>query len=240
MKKLTQLLIICFFFISTAHADIFSSDKFTLRAGLSFNLNQIHTDRLIDHTEMDDDGSPEDETKTVGLGFVTSIAYRFDNWEFAIAGDVIFGLIKDISFNYNSSNTIRGGGHFRLVSIGPQIKYYTPYSLLNLANIYVGFGPSWSLQTFVFNKPITTGGFNDKKRVSFENYGGSLFIGFEEIKPFKDMHPMFLEIGYSYMHSYKVSILDATNSAEVITLTEGDSNDFSGQYIIVRAGVALF
>ena len=51
---------------------------------------------------------------------------------------------------------------------------------------------------------------------------------------------MFLEVGYSYMHSYKVSILDATNSAEVITLTEGDSNDFSGQYIIVRAGVALF
>ncbi len=240
MKKLAQLFILCTLFISTAHADIFSSDKFTLRAGLSFNLNQIHTDRLIDHTEIDDDGSPEDETKTVGLGFATSIAYRFDNWEFALAGDVIFGSFKDISFNYNSSNTIRGAGHFRLVSIGPQIKYYTPYSILNLANIYFGFGPSWSLQTFVFRHPITTGGFNDKKRVSFENYGGSLFIGFEEIKPFKDMHPMFLEVGYSYMHSYKVSILDATNSAEVITLTEGDSNDFSGQYIIVRAGVALF
>jgi len=240
MKNVIQLLIVFFLIINTAHADIFSSDKFTLRAGLSFNLNQIHTDRLIDHTEMEDDGQPEDETKTVGLGIVTSIAYRFENWEFAVAGDIIFGLIKDVSFNYNSSNTIRGGGHFRLVSIGPQIKYYTPYSILNLANIYFGFGPSLSLQTFVFKNPTTTGGFSDKKRVSFENYGGSLFIGFEEIKPFKDMHPMFLEVGYSYMHSYKVSILDATNSAEVITLTEGDSNDFSGQYIIVRAGVALF
>jgi hypothetical protein len=76
--------------------------------------------------------------------------------------------------------------------------------------------------------------------VSFENYGGSLFIGFEEIKPFKEMHPIFFEVGYSYMHSYKVSILDASNSANVITLSEGDSNDFSGQYIIVRAGMALF
>ena len=238
MKKL--ILLLGLVFINTANADIFSSDKFTLRAGLSFNLNQINTDRLIDNTEVEDDGSPEDETKTIGLGLVTSIGYRLGNWEFAMAGDIIFGGFKDISFNYDSSNTIRGAGHFRLVSIGPQIKYYTPFSIINLANIYFGFGPSWSLQTFVFRHPTTTGGFNDKKRVSFENYGGSLFIGFEEIKPFKDMHPMFLEIGYSYMHSYKVSILDATNSAEVITLTEGDSNDFSGQYIIVRAGVALF
>lgn len=240
MKQFITFLFLSLIFIQTASADFLSSDHFTLRAGLSFNLNQIHTDRLIDNTELEDDGRPEDETKTAGLGFVTSIAYRFDNWEFAIAGDVLFGLIKDVSFNYNSSNTIRGGGHFRLVSIGPQIKYYTPFSVLNLANIYVGFGPSWSLQTFVFKNPTTTGGFNDKKRVSFENYGGSIFFGLEEIKPFKDMHPMFLEVGYSYMHSYKVSILDATNTAEVITLTEGDSNDFSGQYIIVRAGVALF
>lgn len=238
MKKL--ILFLTFIFINTASADILSSDKFTLRAGLSFNLTQIHTDRLIDHTDLEDDGNPEDETKTVGLGFVTSIGYRYDNWEFVVAGDVIFGTFTDVSFNYNNSNTIRGGGLFRLVSIGPQIKYYTPYSILNYANIYFGFGPSWSLQTFVFRHPITTGGFNDKKRVSFENYGGALFIGFEEIKPFKEMHPMFLEVGYSYMHSYKVSILDATNSAEVITLSEGDSNDFSGQYIIVRAGMALF
>lgn len=240
MRNFILLFILSLIFLDTASADIFSSDKFTLRAGLSFNLTQIHTDRLIDHTEMEDDGTPEDETKTVGLGFVTSIGYRYDNWEFAMAGDVIFGGFKDVSFNYNSNHTIRGSGHFRLVSIGPQIKYYTPYSIFNFANIYLGFGPSWSLQTFVFRHPITTGGFNDKKRVSFENYGGSLFIGIEEIKPFKEMHPFFLEVGYSYMHSYKVSILDATNSAEVITLSEGDSNDFSGQYVIVRAGMALF
>ncbi|MBY0413408.1 MAG: hypothetical protein K2Q18_04555, partial [Bdellovibrionales bacterium] len=102
------------------------------------------------------------------------------------------------------------------------------------------FGPAWSLQTYVFNHPQTTGNFNDKRRVSFENYGGGIFIGLEQILPFKDKHPYFLEIGFSYMHSYKVSILDSSNSAEVITLNEGDSNDFSAQYIIVRAGMTLF
>lgn len=238
MKKIIFLFIaiIC---MSTAYADSFA-DKFTLRAGLSFHLNEIRTDRLIDHTDLEDDGQPEDETKTFGFGFVTSVGYRFaTNWEFAISSDVLLGRIKDISFLYGTSS-IRGGGHFRLVSVSPQIKYYTPYSILNFANVYFGFGPSWSLQTFVFSDSVSTGNFNNKKRVSFENYGGGLFIGFEEIKPIKEMHPMFLEIGYSYMHSYKVSILDASDTAEVITLSEGDSNDFSAQYIIVRAGFTLF
>lgn len=239
MKTFFYFTLLGLLVINTAMADVFSSDKFTLRAGLSFNLNQMHTDRLIDHTEIEDDGQPEDETKTVGLGFVTSIGYRWENWEFALASDVLFGKITDVSFIYGQS-TIRGSGHTRLVSIGPQIKYYTPFAILNLAHFYVGLGPSWSLQTFVFSDSVTTGNFNNKKRVSFENYGGSLFLGLEEIKPFKNMHPMFLEVGYSYMHSYKVSILDASNSAEVITLSEGDSNDFSGQYIIVRAGFTLF
>jgi hypothetical protein len=238
MKKI-YFILLSFFITSQVYADLFSNNNFTLRAGLSFNLTQIHTDRLIDNHENDPDEDPEDETKTTGYGFVTSVGYRWENWEFAFASDVIFGKIKDVTFIYEQ-NSIRGGGHFRLVSIGPQIKYYTPFSVFNKANVYLGFGPAWSLQTYVFKNPTSTGNFNSKKRVSFENYGGGLFIGFEEILPFKEKHPMFLEVGYSYMHSYKVSILDSTNSAEVITLNEGDSNDFSAQYVIIRAGMTLF
>lgn len=238
MKTSLTFIFINFFCIATAFSQVSLSDNFTLRAGLSFNLNQIRTDRLIDNDESDPE-DPDDETKTLGFGIITSIGYRFENWEFALASDVLFGKIKDITF-ISEGNSVRGGGHFRLVSIGPQIKYYTPYSLLNVANFYFAFGPSWSLQTFVFSHPQTTGNFNNKRRISFENYGGGLFLGLEEIKPFKEAHPMFLEIGYSYMHSYKVSILDSTTSTEVITLSEGNSNDFSGQYVIIRAGVSLF
>lgn len=239
MKKIISIICLSLLTLSTASADIFSADKFTLRAGLSFHSNQIHTDRLIDNSDLEDDGKPEDETKTIGFGIVTSIAYRWENWEFALGSDILFGRIKDVSFIYDNSS-IRGGGHFRLVSIGPQIKYYTPFSLLDFANLYLGFGPSWSLQTFVFSRAATSGNFNNKKRVSFENYGAGFFVGLEEITSSKNKHPMFLEVGYSYMHSYKVSILDASDSADVITLSEGDSNDFSGQYLIVRAGITLF
>lgn len=237
MKTLI-LLFIAIIYSGNAYSDVFSNDHFTLRAGFSFNLTEIRTVKFIDNHEIDD-GEPEDETKTFGFGLVTSIGYRLGNWEFAFASDVLFGRIKDITF-ISGQDSIRGGGHFRLVSIGPQIKYFTPYSLFNLATFYVGFGPSWSLQTFVFKDATTTGSLSNKRRISFENYGGGLFIGLEEILPSKSQHPMFLEVGYSYMHSYRVSILDAENTADVVTLSQGDSNDFSAQYIIIRAGFTLF
>lgn len=233
------LLVFLILLSQVVNADVLSENNFTLRAGFSFNLNQIETDRFIDNRETEDDGELEDETKTFGYGLVTSISYKYDNWEFAFASDVLFGKIKDVSFIY-LENSIRGGGHFRLVSIGPQLKYHTPYTILNKANFYFGVGPSWSLQTFVFSDPHSTGNFNDKRRVSFENYGGGVFIGLQEINAIKANHPMFIEVGYSYMHSYKVSILDSSNSAEVITLSEGESNDFSGQYLFIRAGFTLF
>lgn len=235
----TIILLLLFVFNSTLWAtETPMNDNFILRAGFSFNLAQMKTDRLIDNHETEDN-EPEDETKTPGFGIATSVAYRWNHWEFAFASDAVFGAFKDITFIYQN-NSIRGQGNTRLVSIGPQIKYYTPYSIFNRANFYIGFGPSWSLQTFVFRNAATAGNFNNKRRISFENYGGGIFIGLEEILPFKEDHPIFLEVGYSYMHSYKVSVLDATNTAEVTTLSEGDSNEFSAHYIIVRAGFTLF
>lgn len=213
-------------------------NNFILRAGFSFNHIQMNTDRLIDNHESEPD-DPEDETQTLGFGLVTSIGYRWEDWEFAVGSDVLFGKVSDVTF-IDGQNSIRGKGYFRLVSFSPQLKYHTPFAVFNKANVYVGFGPSWSLETFVFRDATSTGNFNNKKRISFENYGGGIFIGLEEILPFKQDHPMFLEIGYNYMHSYKVSILDASDTAEVITLSEGDSNDFSAHYIIIRTGFTLF
>ena len=236
MKELIFIMLI--FFTHSLSAATPFENSFTLRGGLSFNLIEMETDRLIDNHESDP-GELEDETKTIGYGFVTNVGYRFSDWEFTMNSDVTFGLIKDMTFIYEQ-NSIRGKGFFRLISIGPQIKYYTPYTLSKYANIYIGAGPAWSLQTFVFRDPTTTGNFNDKKRISFESYGGGLFIGLEEIVPGKENHPLFLEVGYSYMHSYKVSILDASSTTDVVTLSEGDSNDFSAHYIIIRAGMTFF
>lgn len=213
-------------------------DNLNLRAGLSFTRVDIKTDKLIDNSKSSANDR-EDEATTMGFGGFTSFSYRFEQWEFGVASDFVFGNVPDTTFESQGSS-IRGNGSFRLVSVGPQFKFYTPYTLLNYANIYIGSGPTWSLQTYVFRHANTTGSFSDKRRVSFENIGAGLFIGLEQIQPHKTDYPLFIEVGYSYMHSYKVSILDASNSADVITLSEADSNDFSAQYVIIRMGTTLF
>lgn len=239
MKNLNLFFILFSGLISfSASAETSWTDGFTLRAGLSFTMVEMRTDKFIDNTESTPE-DPEDEVRTFGLGGVTSVHYRFENWELGVASDVLFGLFKDTTFLYNGSS-IRGKGNFRLISVGPQVKYFTQYTLLNYATFYVGMGPSWSFQTFVFRNPTTTGSANGRNRVGFENVGGGLFIGLEQIQSSKTDHPMFLEVAYNYMHSYKVSVLDASRSADVITLSEGDSNDFSAHYIIFRFGATLF
>lgn len=231
------ILFILIFFSRAISSQTLAENNFSLRAGLSLNNIQFKTDRIIDNTEDEDD--EKNEIKTQSYGFSTSFSYRFSSWELGAASDVFFGGIKDTTF-ISDNNSLRGSGRFRVVTITPYFKYYTPFSLFNRVNIYGGFGPSWSLQTFVFKNIITTGTFNNKSRISFENYGGSLFIGFEEILPYKEMHPTFLEVGYAYMNSYKVAIIDATNRADVVVLSERESRKFSGHYIIARFGVTLF
>lgn len=237
MKKIF-ILISFFVFSFNARALDSWTDGFTMRAGLSFTMVAMSTDKFIDNTESSPE-DPEDEARTFGFGGVTSIHYRLGNYEFGVASDVLFGVIRDATF-VSKGSTIRGQGGFRLVSFGPQFKYFTPYNLFNYANFYAGAGPSWSFQTFVFTDSTTTGNFNGKNRVGFENIGGGIFFGLEQITPSKSDHPMFLEVAYNYMHSYKVSILDASRSADVITLSEGDSNDFSAHYIVIRLGASLF
>lgn len=235
------ILMIIFVFTTSLHAQESRENNFVIRAGISFLSVFFKTGSLIDNDENEGPGEDDDfdETKTPGLGFTTSVAYRFTNLELGFGSDVYFGRMDDLTFS-SEGRSIRGEGIFRVVNLSPTIKAYSPFTAFNRVVFYGGVGPNWSLQTFVFDDIVPGGGFDNKKRVSFENYGGQVFIGVEQIKPTNSDHPAFLEIGYSYMNSYKVSILDATNESDVLTLSERDSRKFSGHYFIVRLGAALF
>lgn len=214
-------------------------DNYIIRGGLSFLSVFFKTGSLIDNTEHDEGEVDTDETNTPGYGFTTSVARRWTDFELLFGSDVYFGQIKDLTF-ISENKSIRGSGHFRVVNLGPTAKYITPLILLNKAQFYVGAGPNWSLQTFVFSDVVGAGGFNNNNRVSFENYGGNIYFGIEEITPDKSSHPTYLEFGYSYMSSYKVSIHDASKQTDVITLSEKSSRKFSGHYFIIRLGMTLF
>lgn len=244
MKKIIFIILLNILCLGKIFASDSIYNNFHLRAGGSLNLTVINTQKFINYEEEDDDeeedDEKEDEHKSAGLGIYSSINYRFIDWEIGFFSDFLIGPMSKSYFVWRDSSII-GSGHHRMINLGPNFRYHTPFNPLNKANVYIGFGPSWSLQTFVFNsKSITTGDFTAKKRISFENYGGTFYLGLEQLVSKKSEHPWFIELVYSYMHSYKASILDATNSVDVITLSEGDSNDYSAHYFMLRAGVTLF
>lgn len=101
-------------------------------------------------------------------------------------------------------------------------------------------GPTWSLHTFTLSENQTDEEFSDTKRINFENRGGNLNIGIEEVVPYKKMHPAFIELGYSYMRSKLIYIVDASDFKEVKTLSKAASKDFYGHYFTLRFGITLF
>lgn len=244
MKVVYLILFLSIFISNSVFANDSIYNNFHLRAGGSLNLTIINTQKFINYDDQDDDDDEEedkeDEHKSFGLGIYSSINYRFIDWEFGFFSDFLIGPMTKSYFTWQE-NSITGSGHHRMINLGPNFRYHTPFNPLNKANLYIGFGPSWSLQTFVFNnKAITTGNFTSKKRISFENYGGTIYLGLEELVNRKNQHPWFIEFVYSYMHSYKASILDATDSVDVITLSEGESNDYSAHYFMIRFGTTVF
>lgn len=227
------LFLLTFFYSTTLAiaAEESLENNFNIKAGLAVSRVNLKSGLL--------QSQEEDATETNGYGFNTSAGYKWNNWELLVASDALFGKLHELSFQVDST-VIRGTGSFRIFSVSPMIRYYTPYTIYNRWNFFVSAGPSWSLHTFILNNTLNGSQFSDKKRISFENRGGGLNVGFEEIVPYKEVHPTFIEFGYSYMRSKRIFIVDATDFKDVKTLSEGNSKGFYGHYLVARFGITLF
>ncbi|MBC7540893.1 MAG: hypothetical protein H7281_18880 [Bacteriovorax sp.] len=236
LKTITSFLLTMLIALSSVRAESNKhsvEDNFNIKAGISINKIYFKTSFIPINEKR------EDQTESSGIGFNTSVGYKWNNWELMVGSDVLFGTLKDMTFEVNS-NDITGNGHYRIFALSPLVRYYTPYIIYNRWNLFVDAGPTWSLHTFTLNNDLSGANFSSKKRISFENRGGSINIGFEEVVPFKETHPTFFEIGYSYMRSHKIFIVDASDFKDVITLQKDNSTDFRGHYFIFRFGITLF
>lgn len=211
-------------------------NNFSLKGGFSYS-RVFFRSALLPETHVQ--GQDEDTSENNGFGLNSSIGYKWTNWEFLVGSDILFGKLDDLTFQLGSTS-IRGDGSFRIFSISPMLRYYTPYTLFNRWNFFIGAGPTWSLHTFILSQTFDGTNFSDKKRISFENRGGSISLGLEEIVPYKEMHPTYIEVAYSYMRSKQIFIVDASDFKDVKTLSRGASKDFYGHYIVARIGFTLF
>lgn len=236
MKTLLVALLFCsyFSFGSIANsAEQTMENNFNIRAGLS--LGRMHLKSSL----IPENYKKKDSTESTSFGFNTSAGYKWNNWELMLGSDILFGKLKDLTFRVDSTE-IRGDGSFRIFSLTPILRFYTPYTIYNRWIFFAGAGPTWSLHTFILNNNLNNTNFSNKKRISFENRGGTLNLGLEEVVPYKETHPTFFEIGYSYMRSKRIFIVDATDFKDAKTLSKGDSKDFYGHYFVFRFGITLF
>lgn len=234
MKVKVLLFFIYLLFVPGAFASELSvENSFNIKTGLAFSRIYFNSD-IIRQNKKD-----EESSESTGFGFNTSAGYRWSEIELMVGSDALFGKLNDMTFQVNSG-PVRGDGSFRIFSVSPMFRYYTPYSYANRWNLFMGAGPSWSLHTFIISTNLNGSDFNSKKRINFENRGGSINIGVEEVMPLKSLHPSFIELGYSYMRSHQVFIVDASDFKDAKTLSKGNSKDFYGHYFSLRFGITLF
>lgn len=233
MKKIIFYIFIFILSLQSSHA---FDREFFLSAGIGYSSAEVKTRYL----QQNDDGEIEDETESKAFGVTTRFGYRLSPFEIGILSDIGYGKVEDLSLKLLDNTTINGDGHYRFVSVSPYLKYLLPLPSVYQWRSYIGGGPSWGLQTLVMDQVRSGSNFSSEKRISFENFGAGIFLGLEEDLPYKQMHPVFLEVGVAYMKSYKVYLIDASNFKDVQTLSSKDSHDLTGTFVFIRAGMVLF
>jgi hypothetical protein len=218
-------------------------------------LFSLHSFRLLayDHTmalkgglsttwaELRTKGVEENEEDSFfGMGFNTHLIYRWKRWEAGLSSYIYWGDIDGLKFR-TQGQTIEGDATFRHVSFGSVLRYTFLANQVYLNwHMYVGLGPSWSLQTIKLDSPQTNGTFTSNQKLTYESRGGFIMIGLEENLPFKEMHPVYVEFLYSFKQSRKVSIVDSSDATEVDIITTERNRLNSGHFIMVSMGITIF
>jgi hypothetical protein len=226
MKSLIFLSL--FIFTSTSFA---FEDMTYLRGGISINNSKLGVLENVD-------GENEDESN--GWGVSTQFGYKWTKWEVIAASTVSFGKVEDLTFQAGGQD-FTGSGSYQNVVISPMLKYITDYSFRDW-HLYFTAGPLWSAQTINLKKYVISGQLpTDEFKLFYESRGWQFGFGIDEIIPNKEMHPVFLEVIFSYSDSYKVSIVDTSDFVETnILSTEEANQDIKTYSLTVNFGMIMF
>lgn len=199
----------------------------------------------------DDNRRNEDDTK--GYGAHTSYSYKWDRIESGLESRITLGKAVDLRFQFQDE-AISGRGRVRHVDISPFIKYHSPtffvpklvqnvFSSINISPwyAYIKVGPSWLLQTINLDGFDVKEEFRDDLKLTYESFGFNVSIGIEEATPYKDMHPVFIELAGSIYESYKVSVVDKSEPREINILGSKEADqDIKTFSLMLIIGMALF
>lgn len=185
----------------------------------------------------------ESEEYAHGTGFNTHFGYKSKYFEVNLSSYIFWGEMEELTFRARGED-ITGEGTYRNVSFGPTLKYqYRGVQPFKNWFLYTSIGPMWSLQTVKFDDDFESTGsqFNTNQKLTFESYGGAFAIGLEEDLPYKEMHQVYIELLYTYMHTRKVSVVDKSDFTETNILSEEETNqNLSGHFLMISLGLTVF
>lgn len=190
---------------SFAHADIGKRlDRLAIKGG--FGLSYVDISR----------GVQEEKFFTPAIN--TQLSWYQGRFEFTANALLSFGKIDEITHEIDDK-VFAGEGKVFDLSISPIIKYELPYALKSgLWPTYIGAGPAWSLYTLRFrDNQALDAGFevsSDRYKLTYDTVGYNIVLGAEELTRYKDMHPVYIELIYSYRKSRKISLVDTEKFLE--------------------------
>lgn len=220
-------LIFILFFIKSESLLAFQND-WSLRAGVGLSQATVHA-------------FDSSEDNFTGVGFNTQFGYRFKRIEANFASYIYGGKIDDLRFNASGTDVI-GSGTFVSASFGPMVKIFSNWQPFSGWYFYGSGGYAYSLQTIKLNNfQLSSGVFDKKYKLTYISRGPMLSIGIEEILPFKEMHPVFIELLYSYNKSKEANIVDTSDFTEVKKIaTEESPQKIKENFFMINAGITLF
>jgi hypothetical protein len=208
--------------------NIFGKNHLALKAGANYSVNRIKT-----KAKTDDFYS--------GYGFNTHFGYHWNYVEISGSSYIHYGKTEELEFVVNDDR-ISGAGTVRFVSISPVVRWHTEWDPMKNYRFYIGGGPIWSIETVKIKKTSgTINAFLRETKITYESNGGIGVFGVEEVTPFKEMHPTFIELAFIYQRSYRVSTVDTSKTAETnILTTQRSFNDLQTFNILISIGITIF
>lgn len=199
-----------FFFLfislcSFAQADIGKRlDRLAIKGGFGLSYVDISRD--------------EQEEKFFTPAINTQLSWYQGRFEFTANALLSFGKIDEVTHQIDDK-VFAGEGKVFDLSISPIIKYELPVALKNgLWPVYIGAGPAWSLYTLRFrDNQALDAGFDvssERYKLTYDTVGYNIILGAEELTRYKDMHPVYIELIYSYRKSRKISLVDTEKFLE--------------------------
>ena len=220
-------------------------NEFVLKAGFALSRSLFNN--------LSDDNIKKDREETTSYGVHTAFAYKKSSTTLGLESRITLGRAQYLHFSYDQQ-TIEGEGRIRTVDISPFWKIHTKVQKVSprVQNFFSGIylspwygyfkiGPSWMLQTLDLDGFKVNGLHTENHKLTYESHGLSVALGLEESVPYVTMHPIYLEVSASVYESFKVSLVDKSDSQAINVLKSQETKQPIRTYSIhFIVGMALF